>query len=138
MQGVTQAVYDDYRREKKLPTKDVIDISTDEIRDIYRTKYWNPMNLEGLGNELLILNVYDQGVNSGIRTAIKLLQRLVGVEDDGFIGKDTIEAVQNFNGDIAEEYIKRRKLFYVTLAQRNEKLRVFLKGWLRRTDLCKF
>jgi hypothetical protein len=50
----------------------------------------------------------------------------------------TVRAIEDFNGDIVEEYTKRRKLFYVTLAQSKPELRIFLKGWLRRIEKTKF
>ena len=77
-------------------------------------------------------------VSAGIKMAIKLLQRLVGVKDDGILGDVTARAVREFNGDVEAEYRKRRKLFYVTLVQKKEELRVFIKGWLARVDKCHF
>jgi lysozyme family protein len=96
------------------------------------------MNLAILNDEDLILHIYDMGVNAGIRTAIRLLQRLVGVNDDGYIGLRTVRAVAEFEGDIVAEYIKRRKLYYVTLVQKKESLRPFIKGWLNRVEHTKF
>jgi lysozyme family protein len=96
------------------------------------------MNLELLSDPNLILHLFDFGVNSGTGTAIKILQRLVGATPDGGIGRLTVQAIADFDGDIVEEYIKRRKLFYVTLAQDKPQFRVFLKGWLKRVDNTKF
>jgi lysozyme family protein len=62
----------------------------------------------------------------------------VGEIDDGIVGNRTLRAISDFNGNIVEEFIKRRKLFYVTLAQKKPELRVFLKGWLNRVDHTKF
>lgn len=138
MKGITQAVYDQYRKDKGLPFQPVIHITDDEVKDIYFTMYWKPMNLEPLNHDYLALSVFDHGVNSGPRTAVKILQRLVGETDDGVVGSDTIRAVREFNGDIEVEYMKRRKLFYVTLVQEKPSLRPFLKGWLKRVEDCVF
>lgn len=136
--GITQAVYDSYRAKNGDSFQSVGMMTDEECDDIYFSLYWSPMNLEVLLNDDLILDVFDHGVNTGIRTSIKLLQRLVGVGDDGFIGEQTSNAVQGFNGDIVEEFKKRRKLFYVTLAQQKPQLRKFLKGWINRVDNTKF
>jgi lysozyme family protein len=136
--GITQAVYDIYRARKGESFQSVSLLTVEECDDIYLTLYWLPMKLTLLNDDDLILHVFDHGVNAGIRTSIKMLQRLVKTTDDGFIGEQTINAVSTFEGDILEEFIKRRKLFYVTLAQNRPSLRVFLKGWLKRIENCKF
>jgi len=138
MKGVTQSVYDHYRLSKNLPLQGVILITDDEVNDIYWTLYWLPMNLELLNDDDLALQVFDMGVNAGIRTSIKLLQRLVGATDDGLLGKQTADAVANYQGNVLDDFIKRRKLFYVTLVQQKPQLRVFIKGWLNRVDNTKF
>jgi lysozyme family protein len=138
MKGVTQAVYDSYRLKNNLPINPVIDITDEDIEDIYYSMYWNPMRIEQIDNDELVLHVFDHGVNAGAFTSVKILQRLVGEEDDGVIGPLTIRSVREFNGNIVAEFIKRRKLFYVTLVQRKPELRVFIKGWLRRIEKTKF
>jgi lysozyme family protein len=138
MKGITQSVYDHYRLKANLPLQSVAIMSDDEMYDIYWTLYWQPMNIEVLNDDDLILQVFDMGVNAGIRTSIKLLQRLVGTTDDGLLGKMTTDAVANYKGDILEDFIKRRKLFYVTLAQNKPMLKPFLKGWLNRVENTHF
>jgi len=138
MKGVTQAVYDSYRAKLGLPFVPVIDITEEEVENVYYTLYWLPANLEKINNDLLALHVFDHGVNAGVRTSIKLLQRLVGETDDGVIGNVTLRAIGEYNGNIVEDFIKRRKLFYVTLVQNKPSLRVFIKGWLKRVDNTKF
>ncbi|WP_105401604.1 glycosyl hydrolase 108 family protein [Neorhizobium sp. T7_12] len=41
MKGVTQRVYDEYRRSVGAPTWSVKNISSIELQAIYRQKYWN-------------------------------------------------------------------------------------------------
>ncbi len=134
MKGITQAVYDTYREGKGEKLADVEFISDEEVYDIYFRFYWASMNLTGIENEELILHIFDQGVNSGVRVSIRLLQRLIGTDDDGYIGPITLRAIRDYDGDVLEDYIKRRKLFYVTLVQKKPQLRVFLRGWLNRVD----
>lgn len=134
LKGITQAVYDSYRTKKGLPTQSVSLMTDEECEDIYYTLYWKPMNLSALKNEELILHVFDHGVNCGVRTSIKMLQRLVNTMDDGYIGQMTIKAVEAFKGDIKEEFKNRRKRFYIALTQKKPELTVFLKGWVNRVN----
>ena len=124
--------------KRNYPNEDIKNLTKEKAIHYYYRDYWMPMDLDLLNDPNLILEVFDMGVNSGIRTAIKILQRIVGTTDDGILGKITASAVQNYGGDIVDGYKKRRKLFYVTLAQNKPNLRVFLKGWLNRVDNCRF
>jgi lysozyme family protein len=123
---------------RAYPTLDIKNLTIAQAIDIYYNDYWLPMNLEGIIEDDLILQLFDAGVNMGIRTAIKLLQRLIGVGDDGHIGEVTRKAIREFNGNIVDEFIKRRKLFYITLAQNKPDQHIFLKGWIRRIEQTKF
>jgi lysozyme family protein len=127
--GITKSNY---------PNEDIKNLTRDKAIHYYFRDYWTPMNLELLSDPLLILHVFDHGVNAGPKTAIKLLQRLVGAKDDGDLGPKTKASVETYPGDVVEEYIKRRKLFYVTLVQNKPSLRVFIKGWLARIERTKF
>jgi lysozyme family protein len=120
------------------PELDIKNLTRDDAIKIYYHDYWLPMNLSLLENDNLVLHVFDMGVNAGIRMGIKLLQRMVNVPDDGILGKITAKAVNTFDGDVVVEYIKRRKLFYVTLVQKKPELRVFIKGWLARIEKTHF
>jgi len=129
---------DGYASHNSYPMEDIKNLTKEKATAIYYRDYWLPMDLELLNNPDLILQIFDMGVNSGMRTSIKILQRLIGTIADGYIGQMTVRAIEDFNGDIVEEYTKRRKLFYVTLAQSKPELRIFLKGWLRRIEKTKF
>jgi lysozyme family protein len=124
--------------KKFYPYLDIKNITKEIAIEIYYKDYWTPMNLNYIINADLILHVFDFGVNAGRKTAIRLLQRLVKVEDDGIIGNDTLLAVNNYNESIVEKYKRRRKIFYMNLAARKPELNVFLNGWLKRVDRTKF
>jgi lysozyme family protein len=104
--------------KKFYPNEDIKNMTKDRAIEIYYKDYWSPMHLEKLHNEDLVLHVFDHGVNCGIRTSIKLLQSIVGVDEDGYIGP--------------------RKLFYTNLADKRPALKIFLKGWLNRIKRTKF
>lgn len=68
------------------------DLTRDEAVEIYRTNYWSAARCDTLppGVDLC---VFDFGVNAGVRTAVRLLQEVVGVTKDGSIGPITLAAV---------------------------------------------
>ena len=124
--------------KKFYPNLDIKNLTKEQAIDIYYNDYWIPSRVEKLTNDDLILQVFDHGVNAGVKTSVKLLQRLIGETDDGIIGGKTVKAVQEYNGDVVDEFIKRRKLFYITLVQNKPELRIFMKGWLKRIEQTHF
>ena len=124
--------------KRSHPKIDIKNLTIGGAMAIYYTDYWVPMNLEGINDDELVLHIFDHGVNVGGVTSIKILQRLIGVVDDGDIGDETRRAIREYNGDILADFIKRRKLFYIMLAQKRPSSRVFLKGWLKRIEHTKF
>ncbi|MBK5202097.1 MAG: hypothetical protein JJE45_00045 [Prolixibacteraceae bacterium] len=127
--------------KKSYPDLDIKNLTRNEAIEIYHKDYWNKMNLLGIHDENLVLQIFDMGVNAGIRTAIKMIQRIVEAEADGYIGPETtglINSYPNYSSSmqsaIVQEYISERKKYYFDLARRKPELQVFLSGWLNRID----
>ena len=127
-QGVIQRVYDKYRSEKGLRTRDVYDMSDHERDEIYRKKYWDKVR----GDRLPMgvdLAVFDYGVNSGPARAIRYLQKVVQVEIDGRFGQGTLNAVQRTSPVTIARRICDERLAFV---QRLRTWKTFGRGWARR------
>lgn len=127
--GVTQRIYDGYRRRNGLPTQSVRLISRTEVVDIYRTQYWNKV----MGNELpsgLDYAMYDFSISSGPSRAVKFLQHLVGVEVDGLMGQVTLGAIEVFgdNTMLIKMLCTKRLKWMKTLRT----FKTFGRGWTRR------
>lgn len=94
---------------------------------------WNKNNLGAIKNQLLASLVFDFLVHSGSKNAIKPLQRLVGVADDGVIGTKTLQAVNNADPDkLYLDYLKYREQFLKNIVERDSSQEIFLKGWMNR------
>jgi lysozyme family protein len=70
--------------KRSYPNVDVKHLTRDEAKDIYRRDFWNAAG-QGIA-PAVAFQVFDCAVNSGIQTAIRLLQRAVGAADDGHWG----------------------------------------------------
>lgn len=123
--------------KKFYPDLDIKNLTKNQAIEIYHKDYWNKMNLTGIHDEDLILHLFDMGVNAGIKTAIKMVQRIVDVEADGIIGPETTKAI-NYFPSVVETYKQERKKYYFDLARRKPDLQVFLAGWLNRIDRTHF
>jgi len=94
--GLTQAAYAAWRNKQHLPVQSVRLATDEEIGDIFRDQYWTPVRGNDLWSGLDML-VFDICVNMGAGRAAKILQRAVGATPDGWIGLETIAAVQRVN-----------------------------------------
>ena len=105
-----------------------------EIYNIYHRDYYRRIQGDYYNDTDLALNVFDMAVNSGVVNAIKMLQRLLHINVDGIVGKQTITTANNKNG-VCEAYRNERRNYYRTIARKGNNSK-FLKGWLNRVDNC--
>lgn len=120
----------DYRRYVKADASaaDMRAMPLDDAKAIYRAKYWDALCCDGLPPGLDYC-VFDYGVNSGIARAAKVLQRIVGVADDGRIGPVTLAAAARHGpADVIEKICDERLDFL----RRLRTWPVFGRGWGRR------
>lgn len=132
--GVTQKVYDGWRRRQGQPPRDVKDITNDEVHTIYASDYWVPPRCDLLGTPLGMVQ-FDTAVNMGVGRAVRFLQASVGCGVDGDFGPGTEAAVAGCDaGSTVKAYCDRREAYYRSLAQQRPPMAVFLKGWLNRLN----
>jgi lysozyme family protein len=118
--------------KKFYPDLDIKNLTVNQAKNIYFRDYWSKMNLIDINNEELILQIFDMGINAGIRTAIKIAQRMVSVKDDGIIGNQTLSAINNSQYDLVIAYKLEREEYYKVLVEKKPQLGVFLSGWRNR------
>ena len=122
--GVTQAVYDDWRKSQNLSTQSVRNISDSEVAAIYKNLYWDRISGDNLPSGVDFA-VFDYAVNSGVSKAAKTLQGVVGVTQDGQIGPQTIQATKTY---VAMTVTNKRLAFMQSLSI----WPTFGKGWSAR------
>ena len=127
--GVTKRVYEEHGG-----TKDMKDLTVEDVAPIYKKGYWDKMKGDDLPGGL-DLCVFDFGVNAGPGRAAKYLQSMIGTTPDGGIGPMTLATLQKYvdeNGlvESIEEYQKRRQEYYEKLST----FATFGRGWTRRVN----
>lgn len=129
MRGVTQRVYDGFRRNHGLPLQSVRLITVAELETIYRRQYAEKVRFSELpaGVDIVML---DGAVNSGPAQATKWLQRALGVQADGVLGEATLAAVRAHpdHDRLVADVIARRRLFLEHL----KTWPTFRRGWTVR------
>jgi lysozyme family protein len=114
--------------QRSYPALDIRALSLDEAKAIYQRDYWDKVQGEALpaGLDLLLL---DHAVNAGPARAVRLLQHLVGVPEDGLMGPVTLAGVAIADPqDLIARYSELRLDFYRDLPT----WRHFGAGWSRR------
>jgi lysozyme family protein len=131
--GVTQKTYDNWCRALGRPTRDVKDITDEEVHAIYENDYWRPAYCDQLGRKLDLAQ-FDTAVNMGTRRAVRILQEAVGAGVDGNFGPNTRQACHACDlGQALIRYCDIRERLYQRFAQGPGQAK-FLKGWLNRLN----
>jgi len=100
----------------------------DQAKEIYRKAYWERAKCAQY-NSAIGFQMFDAAVNHGIGNAIRILQRAVGVADDGSVGKMTLGAINEKSlDDVLVLFNAERLDFYTKLKTFPE----FGRGWTRR------
>lgn len=82
--------------KRAYPGEDIAGMTLERARELYRRDYWGPAGCDAVP-DVVKFDLFDMAVNSGVKTAIRTLQRTVGTEPDGVLGPVTLQAVQSMN-----------------------------------------
>jgi lysozyme family protein len=130
--GITQATLAEWRGSP-VTANDVEALTVDEARSIYRALYIDKPGLDALPEPLRGL-VVDTAVQSGGKTAVRLLQTaLGGPAVDGILGPVTMAAIQYANPALLYRKMLAGRIRYlgevITVRPANAE---FAKGWMAR------
>ena len=114
------------------------------VHAFYRTEYWDKMRAEEMPWKPAMA-LFDFAVNSGVKTAVKKLQMVVGVAADGVVGRNTLAAIREaFPGrwpvelgapdwdSALIEFLARRALYLLAIMFKKPKQRKWAMNWFRR------
>lgn len=109
----------------------------ERIIKFYKTLFWDEINGDKILSQTFAESFFDFGVNAGTPTAAKILQRLIGVKDDGDIGPTTIyvlncELLENHHELFTEFSVKKIDRYKDIIGDAKIKIK-YLNGWLNRT-----
>lgn len=114
--------------KRQYPDLDIKRLSKAKAKEIYKMDYWEKMKCEELPAYIRLL-VFDSAVNQGALAAAIMLQRAIGVDQDGLIGTVTIKTAHTKNPQrLKRDYAAERALRYA----KSKNFNVFGKGWMRR------
>ena len=108
------------------------------IEAFYRINFWNKMKGEYIFANSIAQTIFDYGVNTGMKTAVKNVQRTLKIIDDGDFGPKTLEALNKFimNESLykwSEEFTLRKLLRYVKIVTNESENIKYMFGWTSRS-----
>jgi lysozyme family protein len=118
--GISAAAY---------PGVDIQKLTTETVKPLYFADYWTKAGCHMLPPALAFLTA-DAAVQHGPAQAVKLLQRALGVKDDGECGPQTYSAARVACIEHAvDETLAQRIKFYIQLPPKDD---IYAGGWSRR------
>lgn len=114
--------------KRAYPNIDIKALSRDGAKVIYRRDFWDRLGADTLYDGVAF-QLFDFAVNSGIETAVRYLQRAVGVADDGHWGPTSQAAASAMSESDAIMRLNAERLDFMT------KLKNWPdagRGWARR------
>ena len=125
--GVTKAVWEEYLGHP-VGEADMRALTPEKVAPMYKRKYWDACKCDALPAGVDYL-VFDFAVNAGVGRSAKILQRALGVPEDGAIGPTTLHNVSVMDrGELIARFSEAKEEFYKSL----KTFDTFGKGWLSR------
>lgn len=141
MMGITIATFRKYYGATKT-CEDLKKITEAQWTHILKTGYWDCMKADLIQSQSVANLCVQMCWGSGPVTAVKKIQKCLGLVSDGIVGQKTLAAL---NGDGSWAYHKTifdklwnmRRLWLMNIATVGNN-KVFLKSWLNRLNDYKF
>jgi lysozyme family protein len=119
--------------KRSYPSLDIKALKQADAIAIYRRDFWQ-RRYDEMPYQVAA-KTFDMAVNMGIGQAHKLLQRAVGTDDDGIIGKMTIAAINAMSvGAVLDNITTEQITFYKAVVNNKPTSSVFMAGWIHRAE----
>lgn len=140
--GVTFKTYKLYRQQRGLAVPSIGDLrrlTDEEFTDILKMMYWNPCKGDFIVNQSVANAIVDWAWNSGVKTAVKEVQKILGVKVDGIIGSVTLAALNSRSPLPLFGQIRKARIDYFhSIVEARPANGKFLRGWLNRVNDIQF
>src|SRR6185503_20893104 len=114
--------------KRSYPDLDIKALTREDARHVYQRDFWLRIHADAL-HDGVAFQVFDFAVHSGIETAVRYLQRAVGVADDGYWGPVSTAAAAAMSESDTIMRLNAERLEFMT---RLRNWLVASRGWARR------
>lgn len=116
--------------KRRYPNEDIKNLTVERATELYLRDFWI---FGGIEDQTIATKIFDAYVNME-HTAIRIMQSLLQVVPDGLYGKQTEAAINGQPDELLDRYRAALAQHYRDLVDKNPRLYVFLRGWLRRAE----
>jgi len=143
--GISRVHWPDWEGWTRVDAGTFDDVLKDMVKAFYKKEFWDKLMGDIIGSQKMAFALFDFAVNAGLKTSVKLCQKIVGVEQDGVFGPMTLKALSAFagNGELFVAKFGLERVFMykdISLSDKRRKqdkvvsnLR-FLEGWINRVQ----
>jgi lysozyme family protein len=128
----------DLNRDGKVDAADVKLLTIEAVAEEVKAEFFDRLKLSQVTSLRVRWKILDIAVNMGRGTAAKMVQKIIGVKEDGVIGNDTLHALNTRlitgvgEAAILDKLIEAQIKRYVHIVKANTSQIVFLEGWVNR------
>lgn len=103
------------------------------VASFYKTNYWDALNLDSVDSQIKTNELFCFAVNVGTKSAVRVLQDMLGLQCDGIMGQETLRALNNYNEQAFDVDFDRAEIaYYRNLIRKNPRLGIYERGWENR------
>lgn len=110
------------------PNEDIRNLTLERAKELYYRDFWLRVSGGDL-HDALVYQLFDSAINHGIGNAIRILQRAVGVLDDGDMGPMTHKAIIDRGTDDTLKLFNAKRIRFFT---RLSTFKLYGAGWMNR------
>lgn len=105
----------------------------EEIVRFYQMNFWDALSGDRIENQTVADSVFDFAVNSGLHTAVALVQMVVGADVDGVLGSETLAKLNAFDpGYFLAAFTVGKIARYMAIIKNRPTSKKYLYGWVSR------
>lgn len=136
--GVTLKTYKAYCRRKGYPVPTVErlkNLNDERFCDLLKTMYWDACKADFIESQSVANAIVDWAWNSGTGTAVKEVQKVLGVKADGIVGNITLSAINSQSPLPLFGKIQQARLAYLErICKARPANNKFMRGWCNRVN----
>lgn len=126
-----------YGRAKTV--NDLKHMTDNEWRHIFKSLYWDKCKADDIADQSIANMLVDFAWHSGVTTAVKKLQKIVGVTSDGICGVQTIGAINSRYAPETFNLLKAARMRYLQGIVKNKHSQArFMYGWTKRVNAIEY
>lgn len=114
--------------KRSYPAEDIRGMTLERAKAIYLRDFWQAAGCDYVPPAARF-SLFDMAVNSGVRQAIRTLQRAIGADDDGVIGPRTLMLLDNISSPQFIAHFNGHRLQFMSALPNWP---AFGRGWANR------